>query len=240
MGAKIVADIDERRIRMKNVFLLKGYGIMIKAVIFDLDGVLVTTDVFHFNAWKKLAEDLGIMNFTKADNARQRGVSRMASLEVVLEKTDRVFSDEEKQELAQRKNDDYVKSLSSLSEADVLPGVCEFLAFLKEKGIKTAVGSASKNAGLILEKTKLLDSFDEIVSGLDTTKSKPDPEVFVLGANRLGIAPEECLVVEDSDAGIEAAKRGGMYALAVGEAKNNPLADYAAQSLEAFDYSDIF
>ena len=97
MGAKIVAYIDERRISMKNVFLLKGYGIMIKAVIFDLDGVLVTTDVFHFNAWKKLAEDLGIMNFTKADNARQRGVSRMASLEVVLEKTDRVFSDEEKQ-----------------------------------------------------------------------------------------------------------------------------------------------
>lgn len=213
---------------------------MIEAVIFDLDGVLVTTDVFHFNAWKKLAEDLGIDNFTKADNARQRGVSRMASLEVVLEKTDRVFSDEEKQELAQRKNDDYVKSLSALSEADVLPGVREFLTFLKEHGIKTAVGSASKNAPLILEKTKLIDSFDEIVSGLDTTKSKPDPEVFVLGAQRLGVKPENCLVVEDSDAGIEAAKRGGMYALAVGEAKNNPLADYSSESLETFNYNDIF
>lgn len=213
---------------------------MIKAVIFDLDGVLVTTDVFHFNAWKKLAEDLGISDFTKADNARQRGVSRMASLEVVLEKSERMFSDEEKQELAQRKNDDYVKSLSSLSETDVLPGVCEFLSFLKKKGIKTAVGSASKNAPLILEKTKLVDSFDEIVSGLDTTKSKPDPEVFVLGAQRLGIEPENCLVVEDSDAGIEAAKRGGMYALAVGEAKNNPLADYSSESLKTFNYSDIF
>lgn len=213
---------------------------MIKAVIFDLDGVLVTTDVFHFNAWKKLAESLGIMNFTKEDNARQRGVSRMASLEVVLEKSDRLFSDEEKQELAKRKNDDYVKSLSGLSENDVLPGVFEFLSFLKDNGIKTAVGSASKNAPLILKKTKLIDCFDEIVSGLDTTKSKPDPEVFVMGAERLGIAPEECLVVEDSDAGIEAAKRGGMYALAVGEAKNNPLADYSSQSLETFDYRSIF
>lgn len=209
---------------------------MIKAVIFDLDGVLVTTDVFHFNAWKKLAEEIGIHNFTKADNARQRGVSRMASLEVVLEKTDRVFTDAEKEALAQKKNDDYVKSLSELSEKDVLPGVCDFLAFLKEMGIKTAVGSASKNAPLILEKTKLYNSFDEIVSGLDTTKSKPDPEVFVLGAKRLGIDTADCLVVEDSDAGIEAAKKGGMYALAVGEAKNNPLADFFADSLESFDY----
>lgn len=209
---------------------------VIKAVIFDLDGVLVTTDVLHFKAWKELAEELGIMNFTKADNARQRGVSRMASLEVVLEKSDKVYSDEEKLEFAEKKNTNYVKSLDTLSEADVLPGVNKFLEFLTDKGIKTAVGSASKNAPLILEKTKLLDRFDAISSGLDTTKSKPDPEVFLLAAKKVGIEPCDCLVVEDSDAGIEAAKAGGMLALAVGEAKNNPLSDYSSESLDTFDY----
>lgn len=209
---------------------------MIKAVIFDLDGVLVTTDVLHFKAWKELAEELGIMNFTKADNARQRGVSRMASLEVVLEKSDKVYTEEEKLAFAEKKNTNYVKSLDTLSESDVLPGVDKFLDFLKEKGIKTAVGSASKNAPLILDKTKLLNRFDAISSGLDTTRSKPDPEVFLIAAEKVNVSPADCLVVEDSDAGIEAAKAGGMLALAVGEAKNNPLADYSADSLDTFEY----
>ena len=159
---------------------------MIKAVIFDLDGVLVTTDELHFAAWKALAEELGITGFTKADNARQRGVSRMASLEVVLEKTDRKFSDEEKTALAEKKNDMYVKSLSGLSRADVLPGVFEFIEYIKSKGIKAAVGSASKNTPLILEKTELGDKFDAVSCGLDTTRSKPDPEVFLIAANKLG------------------------------------------------------
>ncbi len=215
---------------------------MIKAVIFDLDGVLVTTDVLHFKAWKELAEELGIMNFTKADNARQRGVSRMASLEVVLEKSDKVYTEEEKIAFAEKKNTNYVKSLDTLSESDVLPGVDKFLKFLKEKGIKTAVGSASKNAPLILDKTKLLNEFDAISSGLDTTRSKPDPEVFLIAAKKVDVEPCDCLVVEDSDAGIEAAKAGGMLALAVGEAKNNPLADYAAEALDDFEYEtcDMF
>ncbi|MBO5060546.1 MAG: beta-phosphoglucomutase [Clostridia bacterium] len=211
---------------------------MIEAVIFDLDGVLVTTDVLHFKAWKALAEELGITNFTKADNARQRGVSRMASLEVVLEKSDKVYTDEEKLAFAEKKNTNYVKSLDTLSENDVLAGVEKFIAFLKENGIKTAIGSASKNAPLILEKTGLVGKFDAISSGLDTTKSKPDPEVFLVAAKKLGKDPSVCLVVEDSDAGIEAAKAGGMYALAVGEAKNNPLADYCADSLDTFDYKN--
>lgn len=215
---------------------------MIKAAIFDLDGVLVTTDVLHFNAWKKLAEELGIHNFTKADNARQRGVSRMASLEVVLEKSDKTYTEEEKIKLAETKNDTYVKSLSGLTEKDVLPGVFEFLAFLKRKGIKIGLGSASKNAPLILEKTGLLNEFDAISCGLDTTKSKPDPEVFLVCADKLGEKYEDCIVFEDSDAGIEAAKAGKMYAFAVGEAKNNPLADFMAESIDAFDFenSDIF
>lgn len=205
---------------------------MIKAVIFDLDGVLVTTDELHFEAWKALADKLGINDFTKADNVRQRGVSRMASLEVVLEKTDRAFSEEEKLALAEEKNEIYVRSLSALSETDVLSGANEFIDYLKSKGIKTAVGSASKNTPLILEKTKLAGKFDAVSCGLDTTKSKPDPEVFLIAANKLGIAPCDCAVVEDSDAGIEAAKTGGMYAIAVGAAEYNPKADVAVKDLE--------
>lgn len=206
---------------------------MIKAVIFDLDGVLVTTDELHFEAWKALADKLGINDFTKADNVRQRGVSRMASLEVVLEKTDRAFSEEEKLALAEEKNEIYVRSLSALSEADVLSGANEFIDYLKSKGIKTAVGSASKNTPLILEKTKLAGKFDAVSCGLDTTKSKPDPEVFLIAAKKLGVAPCDCVVVEDSDAGIEAAKTGGMYAIAVGAAECNPKADVAIKDLES-------
>lgn len=206
---------------------------MIKAVIFDLDGVLVTTDELHFEAWKVLADKLGINDFTKADNVRQRGVSRMASLEVVLEKTDRAFSKEEKLALAEEKNEIYVRSLSVLSETDVLSGANEFIDYLKSKGIKTAVGSASKNTPLILEKTKLAGKFDAVSCGLDTTKSKPDPEVFLIAAKKLGVAPCDCVVVEDSDAGIEAAKTGGMYAIAVGAAEYNPKADVAIKDLES-------
>lgn len=211
---------------------------MIKAVIFDLDGVLVTTDVLHFNAWKALAEELGIHNFTKADNARQRGVSRMASLEVVLEKSEKTYTDEEKLAFAEKKNALYVSSLSSLTKDDVLPGVFEFLQFLKSKGIKTALGSASKNAPLILDKTELTDKLDVVSCGLDTTKSKPDPDVFLIAAKKLGIAPGECIVFEDSDAGIIAAKAGGMLAFAVGEAKNNPSADFCSDSIATYDYKN--
>lgn len=206
---------------------------MIKAVIFDLDGVLVTTDELHFAAWKALAERLGISGFTRADNARQRGVSRMASLEVVLEKSDREFSDKEKSALAEEKNDIYVKSLSALSRADVLPGVFEFIDYIKSKGIKAAVGSASKNTPLILEKTGLAEKFDAVSCGLDTTRSKPDPEVFLIAAQRLGIDPCGCAVIEDSAAGIEAAKAGGMYAVAVGAAEHDPKADISIGSLES-------
>lgn len=204
---------------------------MVKAVIFDLDGVLVSTDMLHYEAWKQLAEQLGIHNFTLEDNVRQRGVSRMASLEILLEKSDKVYSEEEKAELAETKNRIYVEYLSKLSEEIVLPGAREVIEFLREHGIKTALGSASKNAPLILEKTGLLSMLDAVSCGLDTTKSKPDPEVFLVAADKLGIVPENCLVIEDSDAGIQAAKNGRMYALAVGSARKNPIADMSAESL---------
>ena len=155
----------------------------------------------------------------------------MASLEVLLEKAENEYSDAEKEILAYRKNNIYVKSLESLDKSAVLDGVFEFIAYLKEKGIKMAVGSASKNTPMILEKTGLTEFFDAVSCGLDTQKSKPDPEVFLIAADRLNTSYSECLVIEDSDAGIEAAKRGGMYALAVGAAQNNTQADFKAQSL---------
>ena len=205
---------------------------MISAVIFDLDGVVVTTDKLHYLAWKELAEKIGIRNFTEADNIRQRGVSRMESREVLLEKSDKCYTKEEKIALADEKNRRYVKLLETLSETDVLPGVKEFIAFLKKKSIKTAIGSASKNTYTILEKIKMTEMFDAVSCGLDITRSKPDPEVFLIAAEKLGIQPERCLVVEDSDAGITAAKAAGMYALAVGAAKNNSKADFSAESIE--------
>lgn len=205
---------------------------MIKAVIFDLDGVLVTTDSMHYEAWRKLGEEIGITNFTKEDNIRQRGISRMASLEILLEKTDKKYTDAEKEELAERKNAYYKEMLETLSEKDVLSGAKEFLVYLKEQGIKTAVGSASKNAPVILEKTGLLPFLDAVACGLDVTKSKPDPQVFLVAANKLDTDPKECMVFEDADAGIEAAKRGGMYAFAVGAARYNKNADMSAESLE--------
>lgn len=204
---------------------------MIKAVIFDLDGVLVSTDELHYLAWKRLAEELGIAAFTHGDNARQRGVSRMASLEVVLEKTDRVFSDAEKIALAERKNGYYVDSLSSLTPASLLPGARETLEHLRAEGIRIALGSASKNAPAILERTGLTSLFDAIADGHDVNRSKPDPQVFLVAAQKLGLPPEDCMVVEDADAGVEAAQAAGMTVFAVGDAAHNPRATHAAKTL---------
>lgn len=210
---------------------------MIQAVIFDLDGVLVSTDELHYAAWKKLAERYGITRYTKEDNIRQRGVSRMASLEILLEKADRSYSEEEKLQMAEEKNNDYKELLKTLSPADVLPGAKEFLGFLKARGVKTAVGSASKNAPEILERTGLLPLLDGVSCGLDITHSKPHPEVFLVAAQKVGIAPQDCVVVEDAAAGIEAAKRAGMTALAVGAACGDPRADLSVQALDQLDYT---
>lgn len=204
---------------------------MIKGVIFDLDGVLVSTDEMHYQAWKRLAQELHITGFTREDNRRQRGVSRMASLEIVLEKADRTYSEEEKIELAERKNGYYLELLEEMDESSVLENVKDVLEKLKNGGLLLAVGSASKNAPVILEKTGLMPYFDKISCGLDTTKSKPDPEVFLVAAKKLGLPPKECLVVEDSAAGIEAAAAGGMKSLGVGPFYQSLHADYEAPAL---------
>lgn len=203
---------------------------MIRGVIFDLDGVLVTTDELHYRAWKRLADREGIY-FDRAINDRLRGVSRMDSLAIILERTDRDYSDNEKAEMAAFKNDLYRASLDGLTGGDVLPGVMEALDGLRARDVKIAVGSSSKNAQKILEKTGLLDRFDAIADGTDITRSKPDPEVFLCAAKKLGLDPAVCAVVEDAEAGIQAARAGGMTAFAVGDARKSPLADHRLERL---------
>lgn len=193
-----------------------------KSVLFDLDGVLVTTDDCHYRAWKQMADEEHIP-FTRADNERLRGVSRMASLEIVLEKAARTYSEEEKLALAERKNCYYVQLIRKLTDAAILPGARETVIRLREAGVLTAVASSSKNARLILTQVCLIDLFDAIIDGTQITKSKPDPEVFLKAAELLHKKPQDCIVVEDADAGIAAAKSAGMYAVAVGNAHGGDL-----------------
>lgn len=213
---------------------------MLRGVIFDLDGVLVSTDQLHYEAWKHLADDLGITGFTKEDNEKQRGVSRMESLEIVLSKGTAVYTTEEKEQLAEKKNEYYKSLLQSLDESAVLKGVKTTLAMLRGRGILIGVGSVSKNTPLILEKTGLNAYVDQVSCGLDITRSKPDPEVFLVAAKKLKLAPKDCLVVEDSKAGIVAAKAAGMKSLGVGPYYESLGADYKSKGLyEPIDWERI-
>ena len=179
----------------------------IKGVIFDLDGVLCSTDECHYLAWKELADSLGIP-FDETINRRLRGVSRMESLDIILQAAGRAFSSREKQALAARKNERYRRLLMKLTPADLPGGVRATLDELRRRGLRLAVGSSSKNTPLILQRLGLEDWFDAVADGNDITRSKPDPEVFLLAAERLRLPPGECMVVEDADAGIEAALAG--------------------------------
>ncbi|MCR4690015.1 MAG: beta-phosphoglucomutase [Lachnospiraceae bacterium] len=208
----------------------------IRAVIFDLDGVLVFTDKYHYQAWKKVADRLGVP-FDEEDNNRLRGVSREESLEIILEKyKGDPLSAEDKKKLTEEKNAIYVNLLSQMSREDVSRSVRRVLSDIRERGYKLAVGSSSKNAGLILEKTELKDAFDAVSDGNNITKSKPDPEVFLKGADMLCEAPEHCLVVEDAKAGILAGNAGGMYTAAIGDAVKSGKADYDMFSLSELLY----
>jgi len=202
----------------------------IKAVIFDLDGVIVSTDEYHFQAWKQMADDEGIP-FDRKDNERLRGVSRMESLEIILEKSSVTYSVAEKQKMAGRKNDNYREMLGGLSPSDVLPGVSSTLQILRERGVKIAIGSSSKNALPILRAIGLANAFDAVVDGNHISRSKPDPEVFRLAAQCVGVSPQHCLVVEDADAGVEAALAAGMNVLAVGSACGHLKATLSAENL---------
>lgn len=202
-----------------------------KAVIFDLDGVLVFTDQFHYQAWKKLADRLGIC-FDEEINNRLRGVSRMASLEIILENYNGpTLTQEEKEALAEEKNRFYRELLRTMTPQDVSQEVVDTLAELKKRGYKLAIGSSSKNTRFILEKTALLDTFDKISDGTNIVRSKPDPEVFLKAAEYLNEKPGDCLVVEDANAGIEAGIAGGMKTAAIGDAVNCGKADYELKTI---------
>lgn len=203
----------------------------VKGIIFDLDGVLCRTDEEHFKAWKALAEHIGVSDFTREDNARQRGVSRMESLEVVLAKSAKSYTEAEKLRLAEYKNDIYKEMLKSMTPADLDPDVMRALDALKKSGIKVAVGSSSKNTPTILSRLGLCGFFDAVADGNDITRSKPDPEVFLLAAKRLTLEPRECLVVEDALSGVEAGHAGGFKVAAVGEAAKLGVADYDMEKL---------
>ena len=208
------------------------------AVIFDLDGVIVCTDECHYKGWKQLADDEGIY-FDKEINQRQRGVSRMESLEILLEKAEKEYSSEEKNEMAERKNNYYKEFIKSLTPADVLPGVIDFCEELKKNGVKIAIGSSSKNTPGILKGIGLDTYFDAVADGNQITHSKPDPEVFLLAAKLINEPAENCLVVEDAEAGVAAAKAGGMDVLGLGNAVKDTDATYKAENLAKFDISLI-
>jgi len=188
---------------------------IIKACLFDLDGVLVDTARFHFLAWKQLADKLGFI-FTETDNERLKGVSRMNSLEILLEIGNITLSDEEKNRYASEKNLVYLENIEQMTPDDVLPGCRKFLNELREYKILTGLGSASKNARLILERTNLLPHFDIIVDGNLISLAKPNPEVFNLGARMLGVENSSCVVFEDAVAGVQAAHNAGMKCVGIG------------------------
>ncbi len=190
------------------------------AIIFDLDGVLCSTDEYHYQAWKALADRLGIP-FDRERNSLLRGVSRMDSLEIILEKSDMQYSPEEKAAFAEEKNALYRQLLSRMSPADLPPDTGAALARLRARGLKLAVGSSSRNTAFILSRIGLGDFFDAVSDGSCITRSKPDPEVFLKAAAMLGLTPEVCLVVEDARAGVEAAVRGGFDCAAMGDARDD-------------------
>ncbi|NOU81527.1 beta-phosphoglucomutase [Paenibacillus sp. LMG 31459] len=203
----------------------------IKACLFDLDGVLVDTARYHYIAWRELAEELGF-DFTEHDNERLKGVSRAASLNILLEIGGITLGEEEKARLAEQKNNRYVEYIAKMDSSEILPGALDFLKECREHSIKVALGSASKNAMTILNNTGLTPYFDAIIDGTHTSAAKPDPEVFLLGAQAVNIAPEHCVVFEDAEAGILAATRAGMRSVGIGSPETLGAANLVVPSLQ--------
>lgn len=203
-----------------------------KAALFDLDGVLVDTAKYHFLAWQRLAEKLSIP-FTHDDNEALKGVSRMASLNYILALGGVTLSEQESHELAELKNRWYVELISGINESEALPGAVDYLGYLRSSGIKIALGSASRNARLILDGMGITSLFHAIVDGTVVSASKPDPEVFLEGARRLAMAPAACVVFEDSRAGLLAARRGAMYSVGIGLPGSLPEADMVVPDLKS-------
>lgn len=210
-----------------------------RAAIFDLDGVIVDTAKYHYLAWRNLAKYLGF-DFTERDNERLKGVSRKRSLEILLELGNITMDEITKNSLTEKKNREYIELIKKIGHSDILPGAKDCLLSLKMKKVKIALGSASKNAPLILNKLGLANLFDAIIDGNRVSKAKPDPEIFLLGAQELGVEPEKCVVFEDSEAGLQAALAARMYAIGVGDPMILNSANEVVPDLTAFQVSKLF
>jgi beta-phosphoglucomutase len=210
----------------------------IKACLFDLDGVIVDTAKYHYLAWKKLANELGF-DLTTEQNEQLKGISRMESLDIILNIGQVTLTNEEKLRYAAEKNSFYLELCKQMTPDDPLPGVKTFMDQLQKESIRIGLGSASKNAKVILERIGMLSYFETIVDGNRISKSKPDPEVFLLGASDFGIAPENCVVFEDAQAGIQAAKSGGMFAVGIGQASVLNEADVVVDGFTHFTVADL-
>ena len=206
--------------------------------IFDLDGVIVDTAKYHFQAWQRLAGEIGV-DFTEEENEKLKGVSRMRSLEIILEMGGVKANEEEMLELATRKNSWFVEFLNNMSPDEVFPGVIEFLDQLKSQGIKIALGSASKNAQRALQNIEMVEKFEIIVDGTMVSKAKPDPEVFITAANGLGLSPHDCIVFEDAVAGVQAAHNGGMKCIGVGDPQILNEADIVISTFENLSWDEL-
>lgn len=210
----------------------------IKACIFDLDGVIVDTAKYHFLAWRRLAADLGF-EFKPEHNERLKGVSRVRSLEILLDVGGLTFSKEEKERMATLKNEWYLEFIQKMTPDEILPGVLPFLSELRHSGVKIALGSASKNAPLILQKVKVTQYFDAIIDGNKVSKAKPDPEVFLKAAEELGVDPAYCVVFEDAEAGVEAALGGNMCCVGVGSPLVLHKATLVIPGFESFNFAAL-
>lgn len=211
---------------------------MIKACIFDLDGVIVDTAHYHFLAWKRLAHELGF-ELTPTDNERLKGVSRMKSLEIVLELGGVKASEEERERLATKKNTWFQEYVEQMAPEEIFPGVKQLIRDLKKNGLKVGLASSSKNAGTVIKQLDIANEFDAMVDGTMVVHSKPHPEIFLSIAKELGIAPEYCLVFEDAEAGVEAALSAGMKCVGVGSHKQLYLAHRVVAKTAQFQVADL-
>ncbi|MBQ7715330.1 MAG: beta-phosphoglucomutase [Clostridia bacterium] len=211
-----------------------------KALIFDLDGVIVDTAKYHFLAWKSLSDELGLV-FNEQINERLKGVSRMRSFEIILEENgaEKRFSEAEKEEYIKKKNDLYVSFIKRLTPDDMLPGVAEFIGKAKEHGLKTAVASVSKNAPAVLEALGATDKFDYVADAAKVGRSKPAPDIFLVCAEALGVDPADCIGIEDAQAGIEAIKAAGMYSVGINVTVTSVEPDLHLKSTSQLDFEKI-
>ena len=211
---------------------------MIKGFLFDLDGVIVETAIFHYQAWRKMANDLGF-DISEEFNEGLKGISRMDSLNLIIEHGNIVLSESEKIDWATKKNEHYLTLVSKMTADDILPGIKEFFKQIKQTDIKIALGSVSKNAKMILEGVGLINEFDAIIDGTKISKGKPDPEVFLKGAAELGLSSDECLVFEDDVAGVAAGKNAGMKVVGIGNIEVLTKADIVLSGFEKIELKEL-